>query len=271
MLVGEKSIKKAINSRSNLSAHGPDSFSNTIWKLGGVKSVTIIQTTIQLMLKCGKCPQTKKRGKSIMVYKKCNPKSWRPITITPSIYRILMCHISSAFQKLNETSPFIHRAQNGFMKNPNGAGEHCTIINELIHDATREKNNIYLRTIDLGDAFGKIPHKLISDSLFKKGFDLNMINMVGNIILKALIAKHPHAKFYEDSAMRTPEGDIIPELNNLRPDIIMVDVEKRETKVIEITVPYGTLSNGENTLETRRKGKINIYKKISEYYREHSE
>lgn len=64
------------------------------------------------------------------------------------------------------------------MRIPNDGGEHGTIIYEVIHHVEREKKSLYMITIDLEDAFGRVPHKLIKEVLAKKGFDEQIINCI---------------------------------------------------------------------------------------------
>lgn len=181
LLYDEEMIYDAIMYRSSLSANGPDGISNTIWKLGSKFTVRIIKMITDIVIKSRKCPSLLKRCKTVMIYKKGDPtlcKSWRPITITPTLYRMWMVHISKCFLRLNSTNRFISKVQKGFIQTPNGAAEHGAIINELIQHTARNNRSLYLCAIDLEDAFGKVPHSLIRLALERKGFDKSIINMI---------------------------------------------------------------------------------------------
>ena len=174
LLLDEKAIQSAIGSRSNMAAVGCDGVCNGIWKIN--KSITskILLRTIKLMLKSGHFPTNLKACKTVMLYKKGDPnltRSWRPITITSTLYRILMCHISRSMQTLNDKKRFICSQQKGFMKIPAGAAEHIINADEMIHHAARHHRSIYIVTIDFKDAFGSVPHKLIKRNLLDIGFD----------------------------------------------------------------------------------------------------
>lgn len=122
-------------------------------------------------------------NKTVMLFKKGDPDdahSWRPITITPTIYRMLMCHISRSLQTLNSKHRFISPSQKGFMRIPAGAAEHATVVDEMIHDAARNQKSLYITTIDFSDAFGSVPHKLIKKNLTDIGFDLSFVKTIIN-------------------------------------------------------------------------------------------
>ena len=173
-LMNEDSISRTINSRSNLSASGADGICNGIWRSGGKITVEIIKHIIDCMLTTGLFPETLKLNKTSMLYKKGDPNdphSWRPITVTPTLYRMVMCHISRSIQSLNSSHPFISMSQKGFMKIPSAAAEHASVVDEMIHDASRNKKSLYILTIDFQDAFGSVPHQLIRRNLEDIGFN----------------------------------------------------------------------------------------------------
>ena len=183
LLMDEKLILTATNSRSNLSAVGCDGISNGIWKSGNKTTVRLIRLILKMMLSCKRFPDSMKICKTVMLYKKGDPRetrSWRPITITPTLYRIVMCHISRSLQMLNEQKKFICNQQKGFMKIPAGAAEHIITVDEMIHDASRHQKSLYIMTIDFKDAFGSVPHKLIQQSMKDIGLPKNLIKSIMN-------------------------------------------------------------------------------------------
>ena len=181
MLQDEDLILKTIKSRSNLSAFGCDGLCNAVWKIGGNTTAHIVKHIFTCMLNTGLFPEVIKFNKTIMLYKKGDvndPHSWRPITITPTLYRIIMCHISRSMQLINSNNRFISSSQKGFMKIPAAAAEHVTMVDEMIHDATRNNKSLYIMSIDFSDAFGSVPHKLIKRNLKSLGFDVNFVKCI---------------------------------------------------------------------------------------------
>ena len=181
LLTNEDDIWKAVRSRSNLSAAGSDGICNGVWKIGGKTTASIIKVVINCMLDTGLFPDTLKWNKTVMLYKKGEPneaRSWRPITITPTLYRMLMCHISRSLQTLNVVHRFISESQKGFMKIPAAAAEHVTVADEMMHDASRLRKSLYIMTIDFRDAFGSVPHALIRKNLKDIGFNEKLVDSI---------------------------------------------------------------------------------------------
>ena len=125
-----------------------------------------------MMLRHRDSPTAWKRLKTIMLYKKGDPDSpraWRPITLSSTLYRITMCHIARVLQTVNSSRRFISPQQKGFVRTPSGIIEHTQVLQELTSDACRVKKSLYYTFIDLRDAFGSVPHTLISGAMTSVG------------------------------------------------------------------------------------------------------
>lgn len=174
-------IKEVLRTRSNLSAQGPDSVPYSVWKAGGNTTVELIRWITAKMREFHRFPTLWKDAKTVFIPKDGNlrePRNWRPITITSTLYRIFMCLMSRAFQMLNSNKRYINNAQHGFMKTPNGAMTHIAVVNELIKHADRAKSSVYVMSIDLRDAFGSVSHDLIAHTLRAKGFSEDLVTMI---------------------------------------------------------------------------------------------
>ena len=116
-----------------------------------------------------------------MLYKRGDeklPKSWRPIALTSSLYRIIFSHIAKCFQLINMEKSFINKNHKGFRFSVNGTAEHIASINELICNACRNNRDLQIVTIDFADDFGSISHKIITHSLKTIGFPSIFCNMI---------------------------------------------------------------------------------------------
>ena len=176
-----ENIKATLRTRSNLSAQGPDALSYAIWKSGGEYAVSLLTWIINVMREFQRFPTSWKRAKTVFIPKEGDPqepRNWRPITITPTIYRVIMCLISRAMQSLNSTKKFINDRQHGFTKTPCGAMTHIAVVNELLKHADRAKSSVYAMSIDLRNAFGSVSHKLIEYALRAKGFREDLVTMI---------------------------------------------------------------------------------------------
>ena len=203
MLQDPELIQQAISSRSNLSAQGVDGICNGAWKANPKITVRIVQQILRLMLKHSKAPEAWKRLKTILLYKKGDPEdvsSWRPITLSPTLYRITMCHIARVLQTLNVERPLISPQQKGFVKTPSGITEHTQMLQEYTCDACRQRKSLYLAFIDLRDAFGSLPHCMIRDSLKLKGFTDEFTNMI------MAVYENSHTQFRRHNHVSQPVG-----------------------------------------------------------------
>ena len=180
-IINEESIKEVIRTRPNLSANGSDGISNAIWKFSPKLTSKIVKIIIQFMLKYNKIPYIWKESKTILLYKKGDPnevRSWRPISISSTLYRIIFCHFSKCISALNNNNRIINRVQKGFKMDINGASEHVETVNELINNAVRQKRSIYILSLDFTNAFGTVPHDLICWALKSKGFPSCFTNLI---------------------------------------------------------------------------------------------
>ena len=238
LLFNDKAIQSAITSRSNLSAVGCDGICNGIWKINKVVTTRIIKSTIKLMLSSGKFPSNLKACKTVMLFKKGDPsltRSWRPITITSTLYRILMCHISRSMQSLNNQKRFICNQQKGFMKIPSGAAEHLINADEMIHHAARHHRSIYIVTIDFKDAFGSVPHKLIKHNLLDIGF--------AKPFVKSIMSSYDHCctKIVSNGGMSEaiPFGKGVKQGCPLSPTLFNICIEPLLRKLNDMAVVDG--------------------------------
>lgn len=183
-LIDKEQITNIIKTRSNVAACGPDGIGNAIWKTNVQLSAKIIKLIIKQILKFKKFPLTLRNSKSILLYKKGDPKeikSWRPISISTTLYRIIMCHITKVLQGFNSECNFINPVQKGFKAGLNGISEHISTINELIAESKRSNKSIVITTLDFTNAFGSIPHKAILWAMKRRGFPIELIKAIKNL------------------------------------------------------------------------------------------
>lgn len=161
-------LTKVINSRENMSAVGRDGISNVVWKTDPLISAKLTSALLVSMFKYSRVPSSWKSSRTVMIFKKGDPtcpSSWCPISISSTLYRIAMCHLSNLFQETNSSSPFLSRTQKGFLRTVNGVVEHFSILNEIIADSSRSGSSLNILTIDLQNAFVSISHQQIVRSL----------------------------------------------------------------------------------------------------------
>ena len=183
-ICNEKKIKDIISTRNHLSAHGKDGISNSIFRLAKKEAAKLFSLIFKAILITKHIPTSWKRTKTIMLYKKgdpSRPENWRPIGLTSTMYRIFSATLASFILSENKINPVFHPSQKGFIGGSNGSKEHISTLNELIYYARRNNQKAIMITIDLTNAFGNVPHQLIFDTLQRKGFSNDLINIIQDI------------------------------------------------------------------------------------------
>jgi hypothetical protein len=69
-------------------------------------------------------------------------------------------------------------SQKGFIKKTNGCNEHSIILNELLHNANRNRESLIVTAIDFTNVFGSVPHELIVSTMKQRNFPIWMQKMV---------------------------------------------------------------------------------------------
>ena len=176
-----EAFKNVIKTRDITSAHGPDGLGYWLLKLQPELGSNMMTLISNLMMKYKFIPTAWARSKTILIYKKGDEqdlRNWRPLSIASCLYRTWVCVLEESLQSSNRTGHIFNSNQKGFIKGVDGGLEHSNMITELLCDANRSRRDIYITTIDLRDAFGSIPHKLITKTLN----DLQMSEEITEII-----------------------------------------------------------------------------------------
>jgi hypothetical protein len=182
-IIDLKKMTAVIRSRGNLSAPGMDYLTNPILKMEKDAAAKMMVAFMKLILKAEKVPDSWKDARTILIHKGGDVndiKNWRPITITSVIYRLCFCRFAQSIRTVyaNEGKTICDENQKGFVPGIDGCGEHIAIANELINNAVRKDESIYVLALDLRDAFGSIPHELIRKNLLDIEVPLNLVNLI---------------------------------------------------------------------------------------------
>jgi hypothetical protein len=104
----------------------------------------------------GRVMSSWKAARTILLYQKGDRnaiENRRLISITNYIYRIFTCLMARAIQSINSKVEIYSDSQKGFIKKTNGCSEHGIILNELLHNANRNREDLVMTTIDFTNAF----------------------------------------------------------------------------------------------------------------------
>jgi hypothetical protein len=180
-MLDEKNIAEVIKSREDLSACGVDGISYRIMKGAGAEGTKFMKNIIRASLRCGRVISSWKEARTILIHKKGDRedvRNWRPISITNCMYRIFTCLMARTIQRINSKVHVFSDCQKGFIKKTNGCSEHGIILNELLHNANRNRESLIVTAIDFTNAFGSVPHDLIMSMMKQRNFPSWMQNIV---------------------------------------------------------------------------------------------
>ena len=124
----------------------------------------------------------KTKGRLILV-SKCDdtsdPSCFRPIALTSTIGKLFHKILARRFEKFCLANGLIDPAiQKGFLHQVSGAVEHISSVNCIINQAQELNLPLHITFLDLQNAFGSVPHQLISDILHMVRIPASVIQYV---------------------------------------------------------------------------------------------
>ena len=87
---------------------------------------------------------------------------------TGKLYHLLLSRRFTSF--LTENNYIDAKMQKAFLPGINGCIEHNMSLDEIVKDAKHKKKTLHVTFFDLADAFGSVPHNLITETLRRNNF-----------------------------------------------------------------------------------------------------
>jgi hypothetical protein len=134
-------------------------------------------------LKARKVPSAWKKAEIILLHKKGNPHcidNWRPIALSSTLYKVYTGMLAKRLMRVCTVTNTINETQKGFMQTE-GCQEHIFVLNDIIHRARNLKSLTNVVWLDFSNAFGSIPHAVISASLNALGIDPAFVDVVKDL------------------------------------------------------------------------------------------
>jgi hypothetical protein len=78
--------------------------------------------------------------------------------------------MAPAFRNVNSRTRVFSDSQKSFIQKTNGCSEHGIMLNELLDNAHRNREDLVVAAIDLTNAFGSVPHELIMSPIKQQDF-----------------------------------------------------------------------------------------------------
>jgi hypothetical protein len=114
-----------------------------------------------------------KEPKTILRYKKRSRdevENWRPISITNCMDRIFTCLMARALQDVNSRTRVFSESQKCFIHKTNGCSKHGIMLNQLLDNAHRNKEDLAVTVVDFTNVFGSVLQKLIMSAMRQRNF-----------------------------------------------------------------------------------------------------
>ena len=168
-----KDIRNVLKQCNKNSSPGPDGIPyNIILKLPAIHLT--LATLYSKVLQTGLPPKSWSESIIKLIHKKgdnSDPTNFRMIALTNCIGKIYHLLLSKRFTSFLLDNNYIDaKMQKAFLPGINGCIEHNICLDEIIKDVKNKRKTVHITFFDLADAFGSVPHNLITATLKRNNF-----------------------------------------------------------------------------------------------------
>ena len=201
-----KEVEKKLKSLSN-SAPGADRVEYRHLKSIDPKG-SLLSSIFNRCLAENDVPSSWKLAQTILIHKKGDASdisNFHPIALMSCIYKLFASVLANRIVSFSINNDLLSSSQKS-ARPSEGCYEHTFILQSLVLDANRHDKNIYLAWLDPRNAFGSVPHDVISTTLTHLGVPDSVVTLIGNIYTNA------------STEVRTPAGNTssIPILSGVK-------------------------------------------------------
>ena len=173
---------------NNNKASGTDYILNEFLKHAAPKLLDPIRQLFDIVLKCGKIPETWSIGVICPIYKgkgcPLDVDNYRGITILSCLGKLFSCVLNERINAFLEDNKLLGKEQAGFRKGYSTA-DHVFSLHCLIDLYLQRKKRLYCSFIDYKKAFDKVQRNLLWDKLLQTGICGNVLTVIKDMYLKA--------------------------------------------------------------------------------------
>jgi len=162
-----------VNSRlkcTHNSAPGPDGVT-----YADVKRVDpgsrVITAVFNACLRAKSVPESWKSSNTVLVHKKGHKNdisNWRPLALGDSVPKLFAAVVADRLMAFAVNGNRLSHPQKGFLRHE-GCHEHNFLLGQILEDSRRGGKDVVLGWLDLTNAFGSIPHRVIQDAVAGMG------------------------------------------------------------------------------------------------------
>ena len=134
----------------------------------------------RILLNFHRVPDSWKTSRTILIHTKAdpaNPRSWRPISLLQSISKIFFSLINNRPNNFLNSHGILSPEQKGF-RPTDGILEHDFTLRAMMEESKKGRKDLSLCFLDFENAFGSLPHDLLSESLTRCGLLLPLAQVI---------------------------------------------------------------------------------------------
>ena len=128
-------------------------------------------------------PPEWKSSVTVLIHKKGDAgdvSNFRPIALMSCVYKLFMGVMANRLVNFAIDNDLMSSCQKS-ARPSEGCYEHTYLLQSLILDAKRVQKNVYLAWLDLRNAFGSVPHDVISLTLSHLGVPKSVVDLIANV------------------------------------------------------------------------------------------
>ena len=108
-----------------------------------------------------------------------DPTNFRMIALTNCVGKVYHLILANRFTNYLLDNGLIDKTmQKAFLPGINGCVEHNIVLDEIVKDAKMRKKTVHITFFDLADAFGSVPHNLITHTLQRNHFPPEIVHYI---------------------------------------------------------------------------------------------
>lgn len=163
-----KEIQQVVRASRSASAPGPSGVPYTVYKrCGGI--LRKLWKLIRIIWRKGKVVEQWRRAEGVWIPKEENSTTldqFRVISLLNTEGKIFFGVLSRRITKYVLANNYIDKSvQKGGIPGMPGCLEHTGVLTQLIRDAREKKSDLTVLWLDLANAYGSMPHKLVEEAL----------------------------------------------------------------------------------------------------------
>jgi hypothetical protein len=161
---------------------GPDGIRYFAWKKFDICAY-ILSSIFNCVNRIGHIPQSWTKSTTILLHKKGDKddvSNWRPISMSNTIAKVYSSVLVERLANWATRNQRISESQKGFMP-IDGCAEHNFVLQSIIADSRRNRQQCCIAWLDLTNAFGSVPHSTIFKSLEWAGLNDEAIQVVSRL------------------------------------------------------------------------------------------